>query len=106
MSSRLQRRLGKAVRRLRHAQGLSQERFADLIGVHRTTMGRLERGDLNLTLETLERLAKGLGQRVSGLLLEAESETMSRRASADTAAKSQDDEANNQPNDERPRPAD
>jgi transcriptional regulator with XRE-family HTH domain len=70
----LQRRLGKAVRRLRAAAGFSQESFADHVGVHRTTMGRIERGAFNLTLETLERVAKGLRMPASALLAEAEAE--------------------------------
>lgn len=70
----LQRRLGKAVRRLRSAAGYSQEGFADHVGVHRTTMGRIERGAFNVTLETLERIARGLRLPASGLLAQAEAE--------------------------------
>lgn len=70
----LQRRLGKAVRRLRSEAGYSQEGFADHVGVHRTTMGRIERGAFNVTLETIERIAKGLRMPVSRLLAEAEAE--------------------------------
>lgn len=68
----LQRRLGVAVRRLRVGRGYSQEGFADHVGVHRTTMGRIERGDFNVTLETLQRLARGLGVPASQLLAQAE----------------------------------
>jgi transcriptional regulator with XRE-family HTH domain len=71
---KLQRRLGKAVRRLREAAGFSQEGFADAVGVHRTTMGRIERGAFNVTLATLERIAKGLRIPASALLAEAEGE--------------------------------
>jgi transcriptional regulator with XRE-family HTH domain len=39
------------------ARGLSQEAFADLLGVHRTFMGAVERGERNLTLQTVERIA-------------------------------------------------
>ena len=70
----LQRRLGKVVRRLRRDRGYSQEDFADHVGVHRTTMGRIERGDFNVTIETLQRLAKGLGLAASALLSMAEAE--------------------------------
>jgi transcriptional regulator with XRE-family HTH domain len=41
--------------------GLSQEDFADHVGVHRTYMGALERGERNLTLKSLERIADRLG---------------------------------------------
>lgn len=37
--------------------GLSQEAFGDVVGVYRTYMGGLERGERNLTLPSLERLA-------------------------------------------------
>jgi len=36
---------------------MSQEAFADLVGVHRTYMGCLERGEWNLTLKSVERIA-------------------------------------------------
>ncbi len=40
---------------------MSQEAFADLVGVHRTYMGGLERGERNLTLKSVERIAERLG---------------------------------------------
>lgn len=70
----LQRRFGKTVRRLRTAAGYSQEAFADRIRMHRTSMGAIERGKGNVTLGTLERIARGLGMRPSALLAEAEAE--------------------------------
>jgi transcriptional regulator with XRE-family HTH domain len=80
MALPLQRRLGVIVRRLRVDRGYSQEDFADAIGVHRTTMGRIERGDFNVTLETLQRLARGLNVLASELLAQSEQEGR-RRAS-------------------------
>jgi transcriptional regulator with XRE-family HTH domain len=64
----LQRRLGRNLRAYRLAKGLSQEAFADLLGVHRTYIGGLERGERNVTLRTVERLAGRLGTDASGLL--------------------------------------
>lgn len=61
MEGELQQRLGANLRSLRLAEGLSQEAFADLLGVHRTYMGGLERGERNVTLRTVERLAGRLG---------------------------------------------
>ena len=61
MEGELQRVLGRNLRSYRLARGYSQEAFADVIGVHRTYMGGLERGERNLTLKTLERLADQLG---------------------------------------------
>jgi transcriptional regulator with XRE-family HTH domain len=64
----LQRRLGRNLRARRLAQGLSQEAFADLLGIHRTYIGGLERGERNVTLRTVEHLADLLGDDASALL--------------------------------------
>jgi transcriptional regulator with XRE-family HTH domain len=53
----LQRTVGRNLRAYRQARGLSQEALADVLGVHRTYMGGIERGERNLTLKTLERIA-------------------------------------------------
>jgi transcriptional regulator with XRE-family HTH domain len=53
----LQRTVGRNLRTYREARGLSQEAFADVLGVHRTYMGGVERGERNLTLKSLERMA-------------------------------------------------
>jgi transcriptional regulator with XRE-family HTH domain len=53
----LQRTVGRNLRAYREGQGLSQEAFADELGVHRTYMGAIERGERNLTLKSLERIA-------------------------------------------------
>ncbi len=70
----LQERLGRAVRRLRKAAGYSQEDFADLVGVHRTYMGAVERGEVNISLRNIEKIAGSLEITASKLLLEAEKE--------------------------------
>ena len=57
----LQRTVGANLRRLRTERGLSQEAFADQLGYHRTYIGGVERGERNLTLRTVERLAGILG---------------------------------------------
>jgi transcriptional regulator with XRE-family HTH domain len=53
--------VGRCLRAHREALGLSQEAFADVLGVHRTYMGGVERGERNLTLKSLERLAARAG---------------------------------------------
>ncbi|MCA9835131.1 MAG: helix-turn-helix transcriptional regulator [Thermomicrobiales bacterium] len=56
----LQRAVGRNLRAYREERGLSQEKFADVLGVHRTYMGGLERGERNLTLRSVERIAERL----------------------------------------------
>jgi transcriptional regulator with XRE-family HTH domain len=60
MEGDLQRELGQNLRQLREARGLSQEKFADVLGVHRTYMGGVERGERNLTLKSVEKIAAKL----------------------------------------------
>jgi len=67
----LQRLVGKNLRRIRLERGYSQEGFADVLQVHRTYMGGLERGERNLTLRTLERIAARLAVDPITLLREA-----------------------------------
>jgi transcriptional regulator with XRE-family HTH domain len=69
----LQRIVGRNIRRLRRARGVSQEDLAAEIGVHRTYMGGVERGERNLTLRSLERLAARLGVSPLSLLEDRES---------------------------------
>lgn len=49
--------------------GLSQEELADVCGYHRTYIGSVERAERNVTLSTLEALAKALDVPVEQLLL-------------------------------------
>lgn len=63
---------GKAVRRLRGARGWSQEEFADRVGLHRTYVGDIERGERNVSLVNIGRIAAGLQVTPSVLLAEAE----------------------------------
>jgi transcriptional regulator with XRE-family HTH domain len=62
------RQLGQRIQALRKARGWSQEKFADVCGVHRTYMGHIERGEKNVSFNTLVRLADALGITVSELL--------------------------------------
>jgi len=64
--------LGQAVRELRKAKGYSQEGFADEVGLHRTYMGAIERGEQNLTIKNVVRVSSTLGIEPSDLLSKAE----------------------------------
>ena len=53
--------IAQNVREFRNRRGVSQERLAEVIGVDRTFISKIERGERNTTAETLARIAKGLG---------------------------------------------
>jgi transcriptional regulator with XRE-family HTH domain len=74
MEGDLQRRVGRHLRAHRQAHGFSQEAFADELGVHRTYMGGIERGERNLTLKSLERIAARIDVDPLALLQPAEDE--------------------------------
>ena len=60
--------LGRRIRRIRTELGLSQEELAFRCGMQASHIGFLERGQRNPTLDTLERIAAGLGISVCDLL--------------------------------------
>lgn len=65
-------RLGEAIRQARkdHA-GMSQEALADAAGIDRSHMGKIERGQMNVTLLNIARIAKAIGCKPSDLLASA-----------------------------------
>lgn len=56
----IRRRFGRAVRERRKKLGVSQEEFADMCGLHRTYMGGIERGERNVSLLNIEKIARAL----------------------------------------------
>jgi len=68
MASEVQVGFGKRVRELRLAAGRSQEEFASLANIDRSTFGKLERGLINASLLTMARVAVALGISLSELL--------------------------------------
>lgn len=60
--------IGRAIRARRLAAGSSQDQFADEIDMHRAYYAAIERGEKNVTLRTLKRVAEGLRVRTSELL--------------------------------------
>ena len=71
-SEQNRRQLGLAIRRRRDEMGASQESLAEIIGCHRNYVGYLERGEQNVTIDMLSRVAKALGCTVTDLTSEAE----------------------------------
>lgn len=59
---------GARVRELRRAQGLTQVGLAEISGLNRVTIAKIETGQLDVQLSTLDRLAAGLDLPVSDLL--------------------------------------
>ena len=73
---KLQRDLGRRVRQLREAKGLTLYEAQEACGVDWKHLQRVEAGQLNVTLATLHRIAEGLGVSVADLF-----EARSRRKS-------------------------
>jgi len=53
--------IGRRVRELRTAAGISQEALAHRLQLHRNYVGYVERGERSLSLDTLARVARALG---------------------------------------------
>ena len=53
-------RFGRALRERRHKLGVSQEEFADICGLDRTYVRGIERGERNVGLANIEKVAKAL----------------------------------------------
>jgi transcriptional regulator with XRE-family HTH domain len=64
-------KVGAAIRARRKAVGVSQEALADYAGVDRSHMGKIERGERNVTLLNLVRIAEAMKCRPSDVLSEA-----------------------------------
>lgn len=55
--STLQEKVGENIRRLRCQKGFSQEEFAFLTKIDRSYMGRIERGEANITIKVIETIS-------------------------------------------------
>jgi len=67
MKSKINEEVGFNIRRIREERGLSQEELADLAGLHRAYIGQIERGEKNIGLKNLEKIAKALGMNTKDL---------------------------------------
>ncbi len=63
--------LGQAIRAFRLEIGLSQEALADEAGIDRSYMGGIERGEHNLALININKIAKALDLKVAELMVSA-----------------------------------
>ncbi len=56
----IKKEFGLRIRELRLSRNLSQEKLAELSDLHRTYIGDIERGERNVSLENIEKIAKAL----------------------------------------------
>jgi transcriptional regulator with XRE-family HTH domain len=70
MSLTDKQRFGRKVRQLRLAKGWTQEELSEQTGLHPTYIGGVERGERNLGLDNLLKIARALGEHPSALLAE------------------------------------
>jgi XRE family transcriptional regulator, regulator of sulfur utilization len=64
----IQKRIGRNIRELRLAAGFTQDVFAERAGLNRAHMGEIERGESNVTIQTLKIVADALRVKVSDLV--------------------------------------
>lgn len=71
-SKRTQLAFGKAVRKFRIARGFSQEKLAEIAEIHRTYLGDVERGERNISIVNMSRIATALNISLTDLTREME----------------------------------
>ena len=64
----VQVRFGTRLRSIRQERGISQEKLAELADLHRTYVSSIERGERNVSLVNIERLAAALGVTMAELM--------------------------------------
>ena len=68
----IQRQFGLAIKKIREATGLSQEKFALSIGMDRTYYASVEAGKRNISLQNIKKISDGFNITVSALFRMAE----------------------------------
>ena len=66
--SDINKEVGFNIRKIREDKGLSQEKLAALADLHRAYIGQIERGEKNIGLKNLEKIAKALQISIKDLL--------------------------------------
>jgi transcriptional regulator with XRE-family HTH domain len=61
-------RVGFNIRKIREEKGISQEDLAGIADLHRAYIGQIERGEKNIGLRNLEKIAKALKVNIKDLL--------------------------------------
>lgn len=64
----IQKIFGRNLRKYRKDRGLSQEKLAELCDLHWTYIGSVERGERNISLRNIKKIADALGVKISDLV--------------------------------------
>jgi transcriptional regulator with XRE-family HTH domain len=67
MASNIRLSFGKRIRQVRLAKGFTQESLADTVGLHRTYIGNIERGEESVSVDNAAKIAKALKVSLSEL---------------------------------------
>lgn len=62
--------IARNLKKIRETAGLSQENLANLAGLHRTYISMIERGEKNVTVVCLEKIANALNVEITQLIYE------------------------------------
>lgn len=68
MQENIQVKIGLRIKALREKTGLNQDEFADVCGLHRAYVGKIENGRFDLRITTLHKVAQGLKMDLATLL--------------------------------------
>ncbi len=63
------KRIGKNIRTERVRKGYSQEKFAEIASVHTNYIGKIERGEQNITIKKLVEITNKLGIKVEDIIV-------------------------------------
>lgn len=66
-TTRVRKAFGRKVRELRKDKGYSQEKLADKADLHRTYIGSIERGEQNVSIDNIAKIAKALRTPIANL---------------------------------------
>lgn len=63
----IKEKFGRKIKELRKEKNISQEKLANLAEIDRTYLPTIEKGERNVSIEVVEKLAKALGVRIKDL---------------------------------------
>lgn len=61
-------KFGQIIRSIREVRGLSQESLSELAHLNRSYLGEIERGTVAPSIETMQKIADALGEKLSALI--------------------------------------